>query len=106
MAEGIGEKETWNMANATLQRFDSILKRSSILAQTGKLEDWKRCLMDLRRNLFPFMTPTEFTDATKKFDSLPKGWIYPNGNLNPKTSAKVNQIFDEMYMMFIQKLQV
>lgn len=96
-----GEKESWNMANATLQRFDSILKRSSMLAQTGRLEDWKRCLMDLRRNLFPFMTTTEFTEATSKFNSLPIGWVYPNGKLNPRTSAKVNQIFDEMYMMFI-----
>lgn len=99
--EGSGEKESWNMATATLQRFDLILKRSSILAQTGRLEDWKRCLMDLRRNLFPFMTSIEFQEATKKFNSLPKNWVYPNGKLNSKTSAKVNQIFDEMYMMFI-----
>ncbi len=96
-----GEKESWNMANATLQRFDSILKRSSILAQTGRLEDWKRCLMDLRRNLFPFMTTKEFDEINEKFNSLPIGWVYPNGQLNSKTSAKVNQIFDEMYMLFI-----
>ena len=96
-----GEKESWNMANATLQRFDSILKRSSILAQTGRLEDWKRCLMDLRRNLFPFMTTKEFDEINKKFNSLPIGWVYPNGQLNSKTSAQVNQIFDEMYMLFI-----
>ncbi len=95
------EVESWNMATATLQRFDFLLKRSSFLAQTGRLEDWKRCLMDLRRNLFPFMTTTEFQEATKKFDSLPPGWVYPNGKLNPKTSARVNQIFDQMYMMFI-----
>ncbi len=93
--------ESWNMADATLKRFDNILKQSSYLSQTGRLEEWKRNLMDLRRNLFPFMTQTEFDDATKRFNSLPKLWVYPNGKLNPKTSAKVNQIFDDMYMMFL-----
>ncbi len=99
MAEG--EKETWNMANATLQRFDYTLKQSSLFAQTGRLIDWKKCLMDLRRNLYPFMTTPEYEDIEKKLASLPKGWIQPNGEVNNKHFAKVNQTFDEIYMMFI-----
>ncbi len=99
MAEG--EKETWNMANATLQRFDYTLKQSSFFAQTGRLIDWKKCLMDLRRNLYPFMTTKEYGDTEEKFNSLPKGWIHQNGQINNKYFAKVNKIFDEIYMMFI-----
>ena len=95
------EKESWNMANATLQRFDYILKQSSFFAQTGRLIDWKKCLMDLRRNLFPFMSEPEYTNINNKFEYLPKGWIYPNGKINPEHFSKVNQIFDEVYMLFI-----
>tara|TARA_Y100000310_G_C20404023_1_gene678773 strand:- start:368 stop:736 length:369 start_codon:yes stop_codon:yes gene_type:complete len=96
-----GEKETWNMATATLQRFDLILKHSSMYAQMGLLAEWKRCLMDLRRNLFPFMTPDEFTKANEKFNSLPKGWELPNNKVTPKHFSEVNKIFDEIYMQFI-----
>ncbi len=96
-----GEKETWNMATATLQRFDFLLKQSSSFSQTGQLILWKNCLMDIRRNLFPFMTTPEFDDATKKFGSLPKDWISVNGKINPANYAEVNKTFDEIYMQFI-----
>lgn len=99
MAEG--EKETWNMANATLQRFDFLLKQCSAYSQLGQMLKWKNTLMDIRRNLFPFMTDTEFENVKKKFEELPEVWITPNGKTNPKYYAQVNQIFDELYMMFI-----
>lgn len=97
-----GEKETWNMATATLQRFDFQLKQSSLFAQTGQLLHWKNCLMDLRRNLFPFMTPKQFEEITEKFNSIPKNWISPNGKVFPIYYAEVNKTFDEIFMAFIE----
>jgi len=103
MAEG--EKESWNMANATLQRFDFLLKQCSAFSQTGQLLNWKNCLMDIRRNLYPFMGKTEFDDVTTKFNSVPKSWRGINGKINPKDYAKVNEIFDEIYMVFIKVMK-
>ena len=100
-----GEQESWNMANATLQRFDFLLKQCSVFSQTGNLLRWKNCLMDLRRNLYPFMGNKEFDDITEKFNSLPQGWISPNGKSNPKTFSQVNQLFDEIYMVFIKVMK-
>ena len=96
-----GEKETWNMANATLQRFDFLLKQSSAFAQTGQLLNWKNCLMDIRRNLRPFMDDIEFEKINKKFKELPDDWTSSNGRINPKHFSKANQIFDEIFMEFI-----
>lgn len=99
------EKETWNMATATLQRFDIILKQSSFFAHRGMLLEWKNCLMDLRRNLFPFMSDPEFKDVNDKFGELPKGWITSNGKVIPQHFPKVNKIFDEIYMIFISVMK-
>lgn len=99
------EKETWNMATATLQRFDIILKQSSFFAHKGMLLEWKNCLMDLRRNLFPFMSDTEFKEVNKKFKELPQGWMAFNGKVIPNHFSKVNQIFDEIYMIFISVMK-
>ena len=97
-----GEKESWNMANATQKRFDFLLKQCSWFSQTGQLLGWKNCLMDLRRNLYPFMTSTEFEEIKKEFDSLPDGWLFHNGRPNSKHFSEVNQTFDGIYMMFIK----
>ncbi|MHA1201355.1 MAG: hypothetical protein ACTSQ4_02385 [Candidatus Heimdallarchaeaceae archaeon] len=99
------EMESWNMATATLQRFDFILKQCSLSAQTGQLVQWKNCLMDLRRNLYPFMTTTEFEEVNKKFESLPSNWINGGGNVSPQNFSNVNQIFDEIYMIFISVMK-
>ncbi len=95
------EKESWNMADATLKRFDQLLKQSSFFAQTGNLIGWKKCLMDIRRNLFPFMTEPQFNEVNEKFSSLPPNWIFANGRMNPKTFPEVNKTFDEIYMEFV-----
>ena len=84
-----------------MQRFNNLLLQSSIASQQGNLMAWFNILMDLRRNLFPFMSSTEYEDINKKFESLPNDWIHPNGKINPKKFSNINQIFDEIYMMFI-----
>ena len=103
MAEG--EKETWNMATATLQRFDFLLKQCSAFSQTGQMLKWKNTLMDLRRNLYPFMSDTEFKEVNEKFNGLPKGWVMANGKTHPDHFNKVNQTFDEIYMLFISTMK-
>lgn len=98
---GEGEKESWNMANATLQRFDILLKQSSFYAQTGQLLLWKNCLMDIRRNLYPFMSSTQFKECTDKLNELPSGWAGYDGVINKTLYPKVNKIFDDVFMLFI-----
>lgn len=100
-----GEKETWNMANATLKRFDFLLRQCSLFSQTGRLLAWKNCLMDLRRNLFPFMTESEFEEVNDKFNSLPPGWINRGGGIHPNLFSEVNRIFDEIYIIFISVMK-
>ena len=101
MAES-GEKETWNMATATLKRFDFLLKQSSVHSQRGDLISWKATLMDMRRNLYAFMTDKEFDEVNEKFESIPNNWRLGNGAINKKLFPETNQIFDEIYMFFIK----
>ncbi len=96
------EQETWNMATATLQRFDTLLKQSSFMAQTHDLIGWFNVLMDLRRNLYPFIPDKEWDDIKKKFESLPKDWRLLNNRVHPDRFAAVNKTFDEIYLIFIK----
>lgn len=89
--------ETWNMATATMQRFNNLLLQSSIASQQGNLNAWFNILMDLRRNLFPFMSDTIYKQVTKKLNALPKDWRY-----NKISFPLVNKTFDELYMIFIK----
>ena len=97
---GEGEKESWNMANATLKRLDNLLRQSSVYSQTSQLFKWKNCLMDLRRNIYPFLSETEVADVDNKFKSLDPNWNR-NGRVSPKHYAKTNRLFDEIYIIFI-----
>jgi len=99
------EQETWNMATATLKRFDFLLKQSSMMAQTQNLSGWFNVLMDLRRNIYPFIPNTEWKEVKKKFESLPKDWRLINGKVHPNHFVKVNQTFDEIYMIFIKVMK-
>lgn len=96
------EEETWNMATATLKRFDFLLKQSSLMAQTHNLVGWFGVLMDLRRNIFPFTPEKEWEKVEEKFSELPKDWRLVTGRVHPDHFVKVNKIFDEIYMIFIK----
>ena len=93
------------MASATLKRFDFLLKQSSMMAQTHNLIGWFNVLMDLRRNIYPFVPDKEWKEVEKKFKELPKDWRMTNGRVHPDHFAKVNQTFDEIYMMFIKTMK-
>lgn len=99
------EQETWNMATATLKRFDFLLKQNSMASQTGNLVEWFNVLMDLRRNLYPFLPEKEWEEVKTKFEELPGDWRIPNGRVHPLRYAQVNKTFDEIYMIFIKTMK-
>lgn len=96
------EQETWNMATATLKRFDLLLRQSSMMAQTQNLVGWFNVLMDLRRNIYPFAPDKEWEEVEEKFASLPKNWRIMNNRVHPDHFVLVNKLFDEIYMSFIK----
>lgn len=99
------EQETWNMATATLKRFDFLLKQSSMMAQTHNLIGWFDVIMDIRRNIYPFMPNKEWEEVETKLSSLPENWRMLNGRVHPESYVKVNKIFDEVYMIFIKTMK-
>lgn len=99
------EQETWNMATATLQRFDFLLKQSSMMAQTHDLVGWFIVLMDIRRNIAAFIPEKEWGEVEDKFKSLPKDWRIPNNRVHPDHYAIVNKTFDEIYIIFIKVMK-
>lgn len=92
--------ETWNMATATMKRFNFLLQQSSFLSQQGNLKGWFEVLMDLRRNLYPFMSDDLFDKVTAKLNSLPDDWRY-----NRLRNPTVKKTFDELYMIFIKLMK-
>ena len=99
MSENSTPQEAWNMATATLKRLSWLLDQSSIAAQTGNLGRWCDILMDLRRNLSPFMERKTYNIVMEKFNSLPNKWRLPNGRYSEY--QKVNKILDEIFIIFI-----
>jgi hypothetical protein len=97
-------QESWNMATATLQRLNNLLIQSSMFAQSGNLTGWFRVIMDIRRNLYPFMEDAEFKEIESKLNALPLGWNN-FGQVQPKHYAVVNKTFDEVYMIFINVMK-
>jgi hypothetical protein len=97
-------QESWNMATATLQRLNNLLIQSSMFAQSGNLNNWFRVIMDIRRNLFPFMEKEDFELVEKKLTSLPKDWN-TGSIIKPKDYAIVNKTLDEVYMEFIKTMK-
>ncbi len=93
------------MATATLKRFDMLLKQSSMMAQMGNLTGWFRVLMDLRRNIYPFVPDTEWGEIEKKFNELPKGWRISNDKVSPDHYSKVHRTLDEIYMDYIKVMK-
>jgi hypothetical protein len=104
MVDSTGPQESWNMATATLQRLARILDQCSMYSQQGDLINWFKALMDLRRNLSPFLDDTEFKEVTNKFESLPLGWIN-GGKVNYNHYSTVNKLFDEIFIILIRSMK-
>ncbi len=106
MGDNETPQEAWNMADATLKRLSRILDQSSFYSQSGNLVSWFHAIMDLRRNLFPFMTEKEFEEAEKKLKEIPKGWVLIGNKVRPDCFLKVNQILNETFMFLYKIMKV
>lgn len=93
------------MATATLKRFDFLLKQNSMMAQTHNLIGWFNVLMDLRRNLIPFMPNEEFLESEKKFAAFPRNWRLPNERVHPECYAEVHKLLDEIYIIYLTTMK-
>ena len=101
----MAEEETWNMATATMKRLDFLLRQSSYFSQSLNLVSWFHTLMDLRRNLYPFMGDTIEKEVDEKLKEIPGDWRATQSRVNPAHFSKVNQIFDELYIIFIKLMK-
>ena len=91
-------QEAWNMATATMKRFDRILTFCSFYAQQNDLQNWFSCIMDLRRNLIPFLEKEELVVVEKKLNTLPLGWNNST-KVRPNIYGTVSKILDEVYII-------
>lgn len=98
MSDNMSPTESWNMATATLQRLSRLLDQSSYMAQNQNLTGWFIVILDLRRNLIPFMNDTELKDIKEKIDGLPNNWIV-GGKVDLKYFIQVNKTLDEIYIV-------
>ena len=105
MSEYKGEVESWNMATATLQRFDNLLRLSSYYSQINDIDAWLGVLMDLRRNIYPFMEKKDFDDLTQNFNSLDFNWHLGNGAVNPSHYQKIYQTLDSIFLIMIKVMK-
>ncbi len=104
MADNYVPQESWNMATETMKRLSRLLDQNSAAAQQGDLIRWFQVMMDLRRNLIPFMSEEDLKDLKEKLESLPRGWMIltPNGSkVKPANYAGVNRVLDEIYIQLI-----
>ena len=91
-------QEAWNMATATMKRLDRILTFCSFHAQNDDLKNWFNCILDLRRNLIPFLEQEELTKISTKLETLPAGWN-SSTRTKPVHYGKVSQVLDETYII-------
>ena len=96
-----GDKETWNMAQATLKRLNGLLNMSSYAEQKKDMDMWFGIIMDIRRNLAPFLKDTEFKEVTEKLSGLPNRWRLNVNRVNPQHYVVVHKTLDEVYIIFI-----
>lgn len=104
MSDNTTPQESWNMATETLKRLSRCLDLCSFFSQNGRLFEWFNASMDLRRNLYPFLTDTEWKAIDDKIKELPKGWVI-KGNVMAKHYGKVHKTLDELYLLFISNMK-
>jgi hypothetical protein len=71
----------FNMALATLQRMDLLLRLASEKSLKKDYLGWYDALFTLRREIFPFIKPTEYDEVESLFKELAKKqWCYGKGS--------------------------
>jgi len=90
-------QESWNMATATMKRLDRTLTLCSIYATGNDLNNWFNYLLDLRRNLIPFLDKEELEEVENKLNTLPNRWNLKH--IKPVLTPQVYKILDEVYII-------
>jgi len=98
MLDNNSPQESWNMATATMKRFDRTLIFCSFYAQQNDLKNWFNVLLDLRRNLIPFLDEEDKANVESKLNSLPKGWNV-GSRIKPQCYGDVAKTLDEVYII-------
>ena len=108
MSDNYVPQESWNMATETMKRLSRLLDQNSMYAQGGDLIRWFQVMMDLRRNLIPFLEQTELDSLKTKLKELPQGWMVLTQNgakVRPKDYPAVNKILDEIYILLLTTMK-
>jgi hypothetical protein len=86
----------FNMAIATLQAMDRILWSVSIMATTKNYPQWHTLLLELRRNVAPFIKRERYDEVEGLLTKLnSERWI-SNGKVIPSKLNHVESILDAM----------
>lgn len=94
--EEYNQPTNFNMAIATLQRMDTILRFISDAAYQGNLFMWSTYLRELRRNIIPFIKKTEDENITDMFNKLNFKWTDASGKIILRHRQEVYFILDEL----------
>ncbi len=100
-----GEKESWNMANATLKRLSDLMTLCSIHAQHQQFGKWYLALMDLKRNMSPFLEDDEEKDLMTILNQLPKGWTQALNNYDADVTPQIHKAFDKIYISLVRHMK-
>lgn len=94
----------WNMATATLKRLNGLLWQASYFAQAQDFAKWFYTLLDIKRNIAPFLEQEDYEGISNSISSLGSGWIMPNGSLHPETHAKSHRILNDSHELMIRAM--
>jgi len=96
--DNAGEPTKFNMAIATLQRMDELLRASSEYALRYDLRMWYNCLFELRRNICAFIKEEEFEELEALFKEINSNhWISSrDGKIIPGEQNRVYNLLDKV----------
>ena len=101
--------EAFNMGIATLMRFDKLLTLSCTAAIAGKYYEWYQALLQLRRNLKPFLKDDEWKSICDTIKDFPKdAWVPAKAgatNVRPNRFQLVYSILDKLDMLMQQQMK-
>lgn len=98
------QQEAWNMATQTLKRLSRSLDLCSLYSSMGDMVMWYTIMLDLKRNIYPFLINAEVEAINKKFSEFPKNWVI-KGKVDPKYIGKVYELLDEIYLLIIKNMK-
>jgi hypothetical protein len=91
-----GTPTQFNMAIATLQAMDRVLWAVTLYATKRDYRNWHIHLLELRRNIAPFIKPERYADIDLLLNKLNSERWLSNNNVIPSKIKFVDNILDEL----------